>query len=83
MDENNKLKSEYEYYLEHKEEFLSKYNNKFIVIYNNKVHGSFKTMKDAIKFGMKNFNLGDFLVKQCSPSNDDQQTFHTRVGIFA
>jgi hypothetical protein len=77
------LEKEFQYYLTHKQELLSKHSQKFLVIVGEKVIDSFNTEIEAYSFGVKNFTLGTFLIQHCISGDDNStQTFHSRV-IFA
>ena len=51
---NNVLASEFEYYIAHLDDFVSKYNEKYIVLKNEKVLGAYDKLFDAIN----EINLG-------------------------
>ncbi|MBI9008450.1 MAG: hypothetical protein JEZ05_00335 [Tenericutes bacterium] len=78
VDKKIALLSEFEFFATNKEELLKKYYGKFIVIKDQKVQGKYNSIEEAIVSGMKSFELGTFLVKQCIPGSDEQ-TFHSRV----
>lgn len=74
------LRTEYQYYLDHKAEFLAQYEGKYIVIKHNKVLGVYDSDLHAIQETTKKEELGTFIV-QFVTSNDDQIRFHSRVAI--
>jgi len=77
------LKKEFEYFLEHREEFAKKYNGRFIVIKNREVIGDYKTEIEAVEETSKKEEIGTFLVQKCEPGDQSfTQTFHSRVSFI-
>jgi len=74
------LKSEYKYYLEHKEELVREYNEQFIVLKGGKVIGSYPTREEAIETASKKHDLGTFLVQFVTEGEEQVQRFYSRVG---
>lgn len=74
------LKAEYQYYLDHKDEFLAKYEGKHIVIKHQQVMGVYSSDLEAIKETTKTEELGTFIVQLVS-SGEDHVRFHSRVAI--
>ena len=78
----NSLKSNFQYYLDHQEEFLKKYDGKVLVIKDCKIIGTFDTEIEAIKETSKSHAMGSFLVQKCEPGTDAySQVFHSRVAF--
>ena len=76
------LKSEFQYYLDHQEEFLKQYAGKVLVIKNYRIIGVFETEIEAIKETSKSHAMGTFLVQKCEPGTDAySQVFHSRVAF--
>lgn len=74
------LQKLFQYYLDHQEELVKKYNGKFIVIKDEGVVGAYESELDAYQDSVKKFELGTFLIQQCSPGEESYtQTFRTRV----
>ena len=74
------LEKEFEFYLEHQDEFAKKYNGKFIVIKNQEVIGVFESEIEAIEKTSASHQLGTFLVQKCEPGKESYtQTYHSRV----
>lgn len=74
------LKKEFNYYLDHQDELVSKYQGKFIVIKNEKVIGVYESEVDAYTKTVGKEELGTFLIQECQPGNENYtQTFRTRV----
>jgi hypothetical protein len=76
------LQKEFEYYLEHQDDFVAKYNSKVIVIKDQTVIGVYESELEAVKETTKKYPLGTFLVQSCQPGKDSvTQTFHSRVAF--
>lgn len=71
------LKGEFEYYLLHKAEFLTKYQGQYIVLKDHKVLGAYPAREQAIEESLKTQALGTFIVQHVV-ENDDQVRFHSR-----
>ena len=78
------LEKEFEYYLAHQDELVKLYNNRFIVIVGEKVVGDYDSFEEALQQAIDNkYELGTFLIQECTAGNDAYtQTFHSQV-IFA
>ena len=77
------LKEEFQYYLDHQQEFVEKHNGKVLVIKDSKLKGIFDNVSDAYADAAKKFELGTFLIQKCTPGDQEYtQTFHSRA-IFA
>jgi len=74
------LEKEFEYYLEHQDEFISKYRGKVIVLKNQEVQGVYDSEIEAIQETAKKFPVGSFLVQRCSPG-EESETYHSRVAF--
>ena len=77
------LDTEYKYYLEHQQELLARYKGRFLVIRENAVVGDYDSQAAAYLDSIKKYELGSFLIQECSDGNSGYtQTYHSRV-IFA
>jgi hypothetical protein len=78
------LDKEFKYYLDNQNELLKKYNNRFIVIVGKEVVGDYDSFEQALFQSIeKKYELGTFLIQECTEGEDAYtQTFHSRV-IFA
>ncbi|MES2800586.1 MAG: hypothetical protein V4638_11260 [Bacteroidota bacterium] len=77
------LEREFDYYLSHQKELITKYLNKYLVIKDEQVANSFDTKEEAYDFATSNYELGTFLIQQCLPGDlGHSQIFHSQV-IFA
>lgn len=76
------LDKEFEFYKSQQEELVKQYLGKFLIIKDQKVVGSFDTKLEAYNDGVKNYGLGNFLLQECLPGEDNYtQTFHSRVSL--
>ena len=75
------LEKEFEYYLEHEQEFLKKYSGKYIVIKDNNVIGVYETQLEAYDESKKVYPVGTFLIQHCVVGGY-KQTFHSRVAFI-
>ena len=74
------LDKEFKYFMDHQEELASKYDGKYIVIVSDSVVGVYDTNEDAYEESLKKYNLGEFLIQECSPDASSYTTvFHSRV----
>ncbi|GHT03109.1 hypothetical protein AGMMS49525_07670 [Bacteroidia bacterium] len=77
------LDKEFKYYLDNQGELLKKYNNRFIVIVGDKVVGDYDSYEQALFQSVGTYELGTFLIQECTEGEDAYtQTFHSRV-VFA
>ena len=76
------LEREFNYYLQHQDELVSKYKGKFVVIKGDEVLGAYNIELEAIEKTSKDHKLGTFLVQKCEPGTESYtQTFHSRVAF--
>ena len=81
MPEDN-LKPEFDYYLAHQKEMVSRYNGKFVVIKGQKVLGAYDDQATAVSSTMKEHELGTFLVQKVEPGPGAYtQTYHSRAAF--
>lgn len=77
------LDAEYKYYLEHQQELLELYRGRFVVIVGDDVVGNYGTQAEAYLNSIKDYELGTFLIQECTDGTSGYtQTYHSRV-IFA
>ena len=74
------LEKEYQYYLDHKPEFLEKYLGKCIVIKNDSVIGVYDTQPQALEQTLKTEKLGTFLAHVVR-EDEVVHRFHSRVYV--
>ena len=80
MNNNEKLKKNFDYYLENHKDIIEKYLNKFIVIKDEQIVDSYDTFEEAIEKSSRKYELGTFIVQKCTKDiNEDTQIFHSRV----
>ena len=77
------LQKEFEYYLAHQAEMVSRYNGKFVVLKDGKVVGVYDSELAAVTETQKTHRLGTFLVQKVEPGEGAYtQTFHSRVAFL-
>ncbi len=77
------LRREFQYYLDNQEELVKKYNHRFLVIKGCQVIGDYDSYEQALFETSKKYELGTFLIQECTEGDDAYtQTFHSRV-VFA
>lgn len=76
------LQKEFEYYLAHQTEMVSRYNGKFIVLKDREIIGVYDSELAAVTETQKTHPLGTFLVQKVEPGEGAYtQTFHSRVAF--
>jgi len=77
------LENEFNYYLDHQDEFVKQYNGKFIIIKGDKILGAYDTELEAIEQASKMERLGTFLVQKCEQGKASYtQNYHSRVAFI-
>jgi hypothetical protein len=76
------LKPEFDYYLSHHDEFVTKFLGRFVVIKNQAVIGVYDSDLEAVTEASKKEPLGTFLVQKVEPGRESYtQSFHSRVAF--
>ena len=76
------LDKEFKYYLDNQTELVKKYSGRFLVIRSESVVGDFATMDEAYFDSVNKYELGTFLIQECTEGNEAYtQTFHSRVSF--
>lgn len=76
------LEKEFDFYLDHQDELVSKYNGKFVVIKDDQVLGAYDNEMEAIEKTSEEHKFGTFFVQKCEPGTESYtQTFHSRVAF--
>ena len=77
------LDKEFKYYIDNQTELLKKYKGRVVVIKGEQVVGDYDNYEDALFDSAEKFELGTFLIQECTEGEDAYtQTFHSRV-IFS
>ena len=71
----NQLETEYNTYLSHLDELVSKHLNEFVLIKGNKVIAFYNSYKDALKDGYSKFGNVPFFVKVVA-KEEEVHCFH-------
>jgi len=70
------LKEEFEYYIAHQSDFVSKFAGNFVVLKNNEVLGVYGSEIEAYQETQKNEEIGTFLIQFVNPGEENYtQTF--------
>ena len=76
------VEKNYNYYVENHKTLVKKYVNKFIVIKDEKVVGSFDSFEDAYKNAENKYELGTFIIQECTKNiNETTIICNSRVRI--
>jgi hypothetical protein len=62
-----KIQSEFDYFIAHQDELVSKYANKIIVLHDNSVAGVFDNQLDAFLFCESHFDPETYAIQKCIP----------------
>ena len=82
MEKNTSLEKEFDFYLQHQAELVSRYNGKVIVIKDGKVTGAYDDELEAVKQTSREHEIGTFLVQKCEAGTESYtQNFHSRVSF--
>ena len=74
------LDHEFQYFLARRQELLNKYRGKFVIVKDQKIHGAFRSEMEAIEAARRQFELGTFIVQECSDSkNSYNRMFRSRA----
>ena len=77
------LEEEFQYYKDHQDELLKKYKGRFIAIVGKEVVGDYDTFEEAVDQTIQVYELGKFLIQECTEGEESYtQTFQSRV-VFA
>jgi len=76
----NALEKEFDYYIDHQDEFVEKYRGKVIVIRDEQVIGVYDSDMEAIEKASEKYEVGTFLVQKCDHGPASYtQTFYSRI----
>ena len=74
------LEKDFQYYLDHQVELAEQYEGKILVIKGEQVIGVYDDEDVAIKTTSEEYELGTFLVQECSADPDSTTvTYHSRA----
>ncbi len=77
-----KAKVNFQFFLDHKKELVSKYGGMYIVIVNCEVVGSYADDNVAYEEAVEKYGLGNFIIQLCTEDDEAYvQTFHSRVAF--
>jgi len=76
------LDKEFQYYLDNQSELVKKYDGRFVVIVGEEVVGNYESYGQALFESIKQYELGTFLIQECTEGEEAYtQTFHSRVAF--
>lgn len=75
MVKSERLKTEFDYYVNHQDELVAKYNGKYIVIVGESVVGVYDTLLEGYFEAQKSHRLGEFMLHLCGPGKEN----YTRI----
>ena len=79
-----RLKNEFEWYLENQNELVNQYSGKYLVISGKQVLFASEKKADAYNNGVSSVGLGNFILQRCTPGDEAYtMTFHTHRVSFA
>jgi hypothetical protein len=74
------LEKEFNYFLSNQSKLVKQYGGKFIVIIGESVVGDYDSYEEALFESKEKYELGTFLIQECTEGEDAYtQTFHSRV----
>jgi len=74
------LENEFNYYISHQNELLKTYDKRFLVIIGENVVGDYENHEHALFDSMKKYEMGTFLIQECTEGNSAYTaTFRSRV----
>jgi ABC-type methionine transport system ATPase subunit len=77
------LDKEFKYYLDHQHELVKEYNNRFLVIVDGRVVGDYDSVEQAMFKSAKKYEVGKFLIQECTEGDKAYtQTFHSRAIFY-
>ena len=65
------LQREFDYYLDHQNEFVKTFSGRYLLIRNEQIIGDYDSLIEAVYAGEERFALGTFLVQRCSLGPED------------
>ena len=78
------LEQDFQYYLDHQEELVSKYNGRILVMKDKRVMGDFADFFEAYEWAANRYDPGSFIVQRCSAGMKDYTVrMHTQGIRFA
>lgn len=76
-------KNDFNYFINHYQEFYKQYGHKFIVIKDKEILGSYDTEWDAIDTTSKKYPLGSFIVQECNGDESGYTNYISSWQLFS
>ncbi|MBQ2638337.1 hypothetical protein IJF89_01510 [Candidatus Saccharibacteria bacterium] len=83
VNESTSMKKNFEYYIEHQDEFVKKYNGKFIILTDCKFFGAYNSLRDAIIAADGHLKSGKYIIQQVGEGEENYTKIISRVGVYA
>jgi hypothetical protein len=77
------FEKELQYYLDNKEELLSKYEGKVLIIKDESIEGVFDSVPEAYNFGIEKYGLGNFAIQQVTRGVESHTAVFHSPGIVS
>ena len=65
-----KLEKEFRYYLDNQDKLVNKYNGRYLVIVDEKVVGDYGSHVEAVFEAKKKYEVGTFLIQECTEGDE-------------
>ena len=76
------LQEEFDFYVQHQEEFAEAHRGQYVVIKDSQVLGFYDSEVEAVNTTQQNHDLGTFLVQLCEPGTENYtHVYHSRVVV--
>lgn len=67
---------DFDYFIQNYKELYQQYGHKFLAIKNKKVLGAFNSVPDAISQLSKEYEIGSYIIQECT---DDDSAYRTTI----
>ena len=75
-------KKNFDYFIEHLDEFLKEHYGKFVVVKDEEVLGFYDSFDEAIEEALKEYEIGTFIVQECVNNERSANTFYSNNVCF-
>ncbi len=73
--DNNRI-ADFDYFTTHYQDLFEKYGHKFLAIQNKKVLGAYESIPDAIDDLSKTYEMGTYIIQECT---GDESAYRTTI----
>ena len=74
-------KSDFDYFIENYDSFYKRYGHKFLAIKNKQVLGSYNSVSDAINDLSSTYEIGTYIIQECTGDDSAYRTTIMRLII--